>query len=60
VAPRWQLRFRAVAAFNDPNQWGAPAGNFHLTRYSTLKDINTGNVHDMQTVWSQSSGTLRG
>ena len=46
--------------FNDPNQWGAPAGNFHLTRYSTLKDINTGNVHDMQTVWSQSSGTLRG
>src|SRR5437879_8029214 len=46
--------------FNDPNQWGAPAGNLNLTRYSTLKDINTDNVHDLQTVWSQSSGTLRG
>src|ERR1700726_2361167 len=46
--------------FNDPNQWGAPAGNLNLTRYSTLKDINTGNVKDMQMIWSQSSGTLRG
>ena len=30
--------------FKDPNQWGAPAGNLNLTRYSSLKDINTGNV----------------
>ena len=30
--------------FNDPNQWGAPAGNLNLTRYSSLKEINTGNV----------------
>jgi PQQ-dependent dehydrogenase (methanol/ethanol family) len=46
--------------FSDPNQWGAPAGNLNLTRYSTLKDINTGNVKDLQMSWSQSSGTLRG
>jgi PQQ-dependent dehydrogenase (methanol/ethanol family) len=46
--------------FTDPNQWGAPAGNLNLTRYSTLKDINTGNVKDLQMSWSQSSGTLRG
>ena len=46
--------------FNDPNQWGAPAGNLNLTRYSTLKEINTGNVKDLQMIWSQSSGTLRG
>jgi PQQ-dependent dehydrogenase (methanol/ethanol family) len=46
--------------FQDPNQWGAPAGNLNLTRYSTLKDINTGNVKDLQYAWSQSSGTLRG
>jgi glucose dehydrogenase len=43
--------------FKDPNQWGAPAGNLSLTRYSTLKDINTGNVKDLQMQWSQSSGT---
>jgi PQQ-dependent dehydrogenase (methanol/ethanol family) len=46
--------------FSDPNQWGAPAGNLNLTRYSTLKDINTGNVKNLQMAWSQSSGTLRG
>ena len=23
--------------FKDPNQWGAPAGNLNLTRYSSLK-----------------------
>ncbi len=46
--------------FKDPNQWGAPAGNLNLTRYSALKDINAGNVKGLQMVWSQSSGTLRG
>jgi PQQ-dependent dehydrogenase (methanol/ethanol family) len=46
--------------FKDPNQWGAPAGNLSLNRYSALKEINTGNVKDLQMVWSQSSGTLRG
>ena len=28
--------------FGDPNQWAAPAGNLNQTRYSALKDINTG------------------
>ena len=46
--------------FKDPNQWGAPAGNLNLTRSSTLSQINTGNVKEMQMIWSQSSGTLRG
>jgi PQQ-dependent dehydrogenase (methanol/ethanol family) len=46
--------------FKDPNQWGAPAGNLDLTRYSALKEINTGNVKGLQMVWSQSSGTMRG
>jgi len=46
--------------FQDPNQWGAPAGNLNQTRYSPLKDINTGNVKDLQMTWAQSSGTLRG
>ena len=46
--------------FRDPNQWAAPAGNLSLTRYSPLKDIDTGNVKRLQMQWSQSSGTLRG
>ena len=46
--------------FSDPNQWGAPAGNLSQTRYSSLKDINSGNAKDLQMIWSQSSGTLRG
>ncbi len=49
-----------MTRFKDGNQWGAPAGNLNLTRYSTLKDINTTNVKDLSMVWSQSSGTLRG
>jgi PQQ-dependent dehydrogenase (methanol/ethanol family) len=46
--------------FKDPNQWGAPAGNLNLTRYSPLQNINLSNVKELQMVWSQSSGTLRG
>ena len=46
--------------FQDPNQWGAPAGNLNQTRYSSLKDINTGNVKGLSMIWAQSSGTLRG
>jgi lanthanide-dependent methanol dehydrogenase len=46
--------------FQDPNQWGAPAGNLNQTRYSSLKDINAGNVKGLNMVWAQSSGTLRG
>ncbi|HEY2396294.1 MAG TPA: PQQ-dependent dehydrogenase, methanol/ethanol family [Rudaea sp.] len=48
------------ARFKDPTQWGAPAGNLNQTRYSALKDINTGNVKDMQMSWAQSTGALRG
>ncbi len=39
--------------FKDPNQWGAPAGDLNLTRYSALKGINTENVKDLQYAWSQ-------
>src|ERR1700683_378403 len=44
----------------DPNLWAAPGGDQALTRHSTLKSINTSNVGQLQMVWSQSSGTLRG
>jgi len=43
----------------DPNLWAAPGGDTELTRHSRLKDINATNVHKLQMIWSQSSGTLR-
>src|ERR1700694_335530 len=46
--------------FSDPNQWGAPAGNLNLTRYSTLKDITHANGRGLNMGGGQSSGTLRG
>jgi glucose dehydrogenase len=48
------------ARFKDANQWGAPAGDLNQTRYSSLKDINAGNVKDLQMSWAQSTGALRG
>ena len=42
------------------NLWAAPGQNLALQRHSQLKDINTGNVKNLQMIWSQSSGTLRG
>ena len=39
---------------------GRPGGDQSLTRHSALKDISTSNVGNLQMVWSQSSGTLRG
>ena len=44
----------------NPNLWPAPGRDNQLTRHSTLKDIDTGNVGKLQYVWSQSSGALRG
>src|SRR4249920_2196522 len=44
----------------DPNQWPAPGRNNQLTRYSPLKDINTGNVKKLEMIWSQSMNSLRG
>ncbi len=49
-----------AARFSDPNQWAAPAGNLNQTRFSSLKSINTTNVANLQMMWAQSSGTLRG
>lgn len=43
----------------DHNMWAAPGQNLALHRHSQLKDINTGNVKNLQMIWSQSSGTDR-
>ncbi len=44
----------------DPNQWVMPTGDYANTRYSTLDQINKGNVGDLQVAWTFSTGVLRG
>jgi PQQ-dependent dehydrogenase (methanol/ethanol family) len=42
------------------NDWVMPAGDYANTRYSTLNQINTGNVGKLQVAWTFSTGVLRG
>src|SRR6201997_2275508 len=64
------VAFLAVGAANaneeliklsqNPRDWAMPAGNYANTRFSTLKQINTGNVGKLQVAWTFSTGVLRG
>jgi lanthanide-dependent methanol dehydrogenase len=64
------VAFLAVGAANaneeliklsqNPRDWAMPAGNYANTRFSTLKQINTGNVRKLQVAWTFSTGVLRG
>ncbi len=42
------------------NDWVMPAKDYANTRFSTLKQINTGNVGKLQVAWTFSTGVLRG
>jgi PQQ-dependent dehydrogenase (methanol/ethanol family) len=42
------------------SDWVMPAGDYANTRYSKLKQINTGNVGKLQVAWTFSTGVLRG
>src|SRR3954462_5614227 len=44
----------------DDGQWIMPAKNFASTRFSTLTDINTGNVKNLRLAWSFSTGLSKG
>lgn len=44
----------------DPNQWVMPGGNYSVTRYSALDQINTTNAKNLHVAWTISTGTLRG
>lgn len=41
-------------------QWPMAPGDYANTRFSTLTDINTGNVSQLREAWSFSTGTLGG
>src|ERR1700746_2594035 len=44
----------------NPKDWAMPAGNYANTRYSQLKQINTGNVGKLEVACTFSTGVLRG
>jgi len=44
-----------VASAQNADLWPAPGRDLSLTRHSPLKDINAGNVGQLQMVWSQST-----
>jgi lanthanide-dependent methanol dehydrogenase len=45
---------------NDDGQWLMPAKNHAGTRYSTLSQINAGNVKNLQVAWTFSTGLTPG
>ncbi|TAN48437.1 MAG: PQQ-dependent dehydrogenase, methanol/ethanol family [Methylococcaceae bacterium] len=48
------------ALTKDPKNFATWGGDYAGTRYSTLDQINTTNVKDLQVAWTFSTGTLRG
>ncbi|WP_455281876.1 methanol/ethanol family PQQ-dependent dehydrogenase [Cupriavidus necator] len=44
----------------NPSNWAAQAGDYANHRYSELKQINKGNVKNLQVAWTVSTGVLRG
>jgi lanthanide-dependent methanol dehydrogenase len=44
----------------DANQWVIPLGDYHATRHSSLKQINSDNVGKLKVAWTMSTGALRG
>jgi lanthanide-dependent methanol dehydrogenase len=49
-----------VKLSQNPADWAMPALTYNAQRYSTLKQINAGNVGKLQVAWTFSTGVLRG
>jgi PQQ-dependent dehydrogenase (methanol/ethanol family) len=47
-------------AASDPGNWASQAGDEYNHRFSTLNQINAGNVNKLQVAWTFSTGVLRG
>src|SRR6185295_10192954 len=47
-------------AMAKPANWASQAGDYANQRYSELKQINAGNVGNLQVAWTMSTGVLRG
>src|SRR5437870_1865247 len=67
VAVSTSLCLSGIAAATDletsmsnPSNWASQAGDYSNHRYSTLDQINTKNVSNLQVAWTMSTGVLRG
>jgi PQQ-dependent dehydrogenase (methanol/ethanol family) len=49
-----------VTQMADSKQWAIQTGDYKNQRYSSLDEINAGNVGDLQVAWTFSTGVLRG
>ena len=49
-----------VKLSEDPDYWIMPGKNYSGTRFSELKQINSGNVQNLQLAWTFSTGVLHG
>jgi PQQ-dependent dehydrogenase (methanol/ethanol family) len=47
-------------AMGSSSNWASQAGDYANHRYSTLNQINAGNVSKLQVAWTMSTGVLRG
>lgn len=50
----------SAANAKNPALWSQPGGDNTLARHSNLKDLTAKNIGQMQMIWSQSTGSLRG
>src|SRR5262245_52072328 len=50
----------ASSASGADNEWTMPNKDAASTRYSTLDEINAGNVKTLKVAWTFSTGVLRG
>src|SRR3954465_9892115 len=53
-------RLPQAAAPPDDGQWSMPAKNFASSRYSSLDEINVGNVKDLRVAFTFSTGVNKG
>src|SRR3982751_4587510 len=55
-----RLLFGQIQNQPDNGQWVMAAKNYASTRFSTLDQINTGNVKNLKLAWTFSTGLTRG
>src|SRR5689334_2227082 len=48
------------SAMKNSANWASQSGGYDNHRYSTLSQINAGNVKNLQVAWTMSTGVLRG
>jgi len=60
AAPRQTIAQDLATLTRNANQWVMTGRTYDLQRYSTLDQINTKNIGQLQAAWTMSTGTLRG